>query len=339
VTEGVFSKLEPKLKLFLACNDLTSLPAEIFSLDRLTVLSLRANKLHELPPGIGNLTNLRELNLSQNGLRYLPFEILYLFSDTARLQGLHLHPNLFHEPVFPENTKFPNEAKEQEADNVQYKIGLGRLVKQRRNAVSVSESWSELQNRKWHEQWKITYQARTEVRFLDFNGSLVQGPEFPGVPRPGSKQHKLAVADETVSPTPPKPRGNGLSRAPSLLEVALAACSRSPQLPLLASYLPEDSPAYMSDALALAEAKKESGGSKCTKCGRNFIIARTEWIEWWEIAKVSERSTASAASPLRQMENERDVIESMVPLMRRGCSWFCVPETAPVERDPELMEE
>jgi hypothetical protein len=35
---------------------------------------------------------------------------------------------------------------------------------------------------------------------------------------------------------------------------------------------------------------------------------------------------ASAASPLRQMENERDVLESMVPLMRRGCSWLCGPE-------------
>ena len=29
---------------------------------------------------------------------------------------------------------------------------------------------------------------------------------------------------------------------------------------------------------------------------------------------------------MRQMENERDVLEKMVPLMRRGCSWMCVPE-------------
>lgn len=34
----------------------------------------------------------------------------------------------------------------------------------------------------------------------------------------------------------------------------------------------------------------------------------------------------SAASPLRQMENERDALESMVPLIRRGCSWLCTPE-------------
>lgn len=44
-------------------------------------------------------------------------------------------------------------------------------------------------------------------------------------------------------------------------------------------------------------------------------------------------AVASAASPLRQRENERDTSESMVPLMRRGCSWFCLPEKAAVEED------
>jgi Leucine Rich repeats (2 copies) len=67
----------------------------------LTVLSLRGNQLRELPPSVGKLSNLKELNLSQNGLRYLPYEILELFSDTSRLNSLHLHPNLFHEPQFP----------------------------------------------------------------------------------------------------------------------------------------------------------------------------------------------------------------------------------------------
>ena len=93
--------------------------------------------------------------------------------------------------------------------------------------------------------------------------------------------------------------------------------------------------------MADAAEKKESGGSKCTICARSFIIPRTEWIEWWEIAKVLEiNSTASAASPLRQMENERDVLESMVPLMRRGCSWLCVPEKVTMpDEDPVAMDE
>lgn len=45
---------------------------------------------------------------------------------------------------------------------------------------------------------------------------------------------------------------------------------------------------------------------------------------------------ASAASPLRQKENERDVLESMVPLMRRGCSWFCVPSRVEVCKADEM---
>ena len=40
------------------------------------------------------------------------------------------------------------------------------------------------------------------------------------------------------------------------------------------------------------------------------------------------------------MENERDVLESMVPLMRRGCSWLCVPEKVTMpDEDPVAMDE
>lgn len=317
VTDNVFAKLEPKLKLFLASNKLTTLPAELFKLDNLTALSLRANQLHELPPGIGNLTKLKELNLSQNGLRYLPYEILDLLSKTARLQSLHLHPNIFHEPIIPVGETV-------EEAEVQYKIGLSRPVREPRGPDLISE----LHRRDCHEPWKVTYQARTEVRFFDIGGRLLKGPEFPKIEQRGSMPFQLAVASEDDCPEPPKPRGNGISHAPSLLEVALLACGRSPQLSQLASYLPQDSPEYMHQALVMVEEKKESGGSKCTICKRNFIIARTEWIEFWEIAKITEHQQASAASPLRQME--RDALESKVPLIRRGCSWLCLPEQVTV---------
>lgn len=98
-----------------------------------------------------------------------------------------------------------------------------------------------------------------------------------------------------------------------------------------------DCPQYLPELLAKTAAVKESGGSKCTICKRNFIVPRVEWIEWWEIAKVLDHKTiagmASAASPLRQKENERDVLESMVPLIRRGCSWLCAPAKRAVIED------
>ena len=331
--EGVFSRLEPRLKIFLASNELRTLPGELFNIDRLTVLSLRGNQLQELPPRIGNLTDLKELNLSQNGLRYLPFEILDLFSDTSRLNSLHLHPNPFHVPQFP-----PSQEVE-EVEEVQYKIGLGNrnftCLPKRRNAICCVSP--DQRRRSWHAQWKISYQARTEIRYLDINGTLLKGPNFPSNQDSGLQHNAIPVADVDNFPGPPKPRGNAISRAPSLLEVALNACSRTPQFPFLTASLYEDIPEHIPEILANAVLKKESGGSKCTICKRNFFIPRTEWIEWWEIAKVLNPGTvqASAASPLRQMENERDVLESMVPLIRRGCSWLCVPEKVDVVGDED----
>lgn len=325
VYEGVFTRLEPKLKVFLASNDLTTLPGELFNLDRLTVLSLRGNQFEELPPGIGKLANLKELNLSQNCLRCLPFEILDLFSNTSRLNSLSLHPNPFYQPQF-----LPNPEDDNQGEKLRYKIGLRNYVGPQRRRGAICCVCPGHGRRPWNSLWNVTYQARSEVRYLDINGSLVKGPTFPD----GSSS--IPVADANETPQPPTSRGD-LSRAPSLLEVALNACSRTSQLPHLPSYLPDDSPAILLELLAYAEVKKDSGGSKCTTCGRDFIVPRTEWIEWWEIAKVpDDHKMTSAASPLRQTENERDVLESMVPLIRRGCSWLCVPETATVLEDKIL---
>ena len=318
------------MKIFLALNKLATLPGELFNLDRLTVLSLRGNQLRELPPSVGRLSNLKELNLSQNRLRYLPYEILDLFSDKSRLNTLHLHPNVFHEPQFP-----PSEA-DIEQEEVQYKIGLGNRTRtgRRRAICAVSP---DQRRRSWHTQWKITYQARTGVRFLNIHGDLLKGPSFSVMAEGLESTHnKIPVADMNDYPVAPT-SDDALSRAPSLFEVALAACAKNPQLPFLADFLPEDAPPTLRGLLADAAEKKESGGSKCTICSRNFIVPRTEWIEWWEIAKVLEtNSTASAASPLRQMENERDVLEKMVPLMRRGCSWLCVPEKMTTANEADL---
>ncbi|TVY53542.1 Glucose-repressible alcohol dehydrogenase transcriptional effector [Lachnellula cervina] len=340
VIQGVFSQMEPDLKVFLAANALTTLPGELFKLECLKVLSLRANLFRELPPAIGTLHNLKELNISQNRLRYLPFEILELFSVDSHLESLMLHPNPFYEAKFP--------TTDEEMKEVHYKIGLGSQTRTRPRRGAICCVPPDLGRRSWHPRWKLTCKARTQVRYLDTNGSLVKGPVFPDLTARGSSSvHKsLLVADASDLCTPPAPRGNHLSRAPSLLEVSLNACSQSSQLPNLPSYLPEDGPAYLPGLLADVAAKKESGGSKCTICKRNFIVARTEWIEWWEIAKILDHKTlagmASAASPLRQKENERDVLESMVPLIRRGCSWLCVPaKEEAVERaeeQPDVMD-
>lgn len=223
--EVFFDRLDPQLKLFLASNQLAELPSELFSLERLTVLSLRANQLRELSSGISRLKKLKELNLSQNKLQYLPYEILDLFTDSCRLQSLNLHPNPFYEPRFPQTDEDVQEVQGQ------YKIGLGvrtRGGQRRRTIRAVSR---EEERRSWHAQWKTIYQARTEVAFMDLNGMLLKGPNF------AEASGQVPVADISDSPEPPRPRGNSISRAPSLFEVALVACSRSPQSSSLISYL------------------------------------------------------------------------------------------------------
>lgn len=313
--------------MFLASNYLTNLPEELCKLDYLSFLSLRNNSFRELPPAIGHLHNLKELNIANNRLRYLPFEILELFSTTSRLEDLRLHPN----PFFELPHTHSDESPESEPDETR------TPSRSQRSAIPLPATIPAVDLHDWNPGWTVTYKARTEVRYLESNGKFLKGPNFSGSddldPESGSSALLEAVSD---TPTPPEPRGNFNSRAPSLLEVALKACSQSPQLPNLASLLHEECPEYLFGLMADLEAKKESGGSKCTICRRNFFMPRTEWIEWWDITKIlDDRAMAAmaAASPL----NKRDIVERVIPLMRRGCSWLCVPKSGDAERS-DVME-
>ena len=71
-----------------------------------------------------------------------------------------------------------------------------------------------------------------------------------------------------------------------------------------------------------------------------FVIPRTEWVEWWRIsapageAFPSQHSQRIAPVPVPEDgdgegdegANEDVEDDGVVPLIRRGCSWACVPE-------------
>jgi hypothetical protein len=355
VTKGVPTRIEPRLKLFLAGNELTTLPGELFQLHSLTVLSLRANDFVELPPSIGQLSSLEELNIGQNQLRYLPFEMLNLFSQTSRLNTIYLHPNRFFQPKSPSDAVCKNNS-----ESAPQLIGIAGSHRRNNHGFD-----SDRAHRSGNERWCVKYQGRTQIRYFNVQGVLIKGPSFPGVPdlswgfcsanfttnpsnsnvfsrvdsmsaEQDSDEESILTADSSDVPEPPTYRGNGISRVPSLVEVALSAATQVSQLAqgTLANYFPQEPPEHLVDMVAGTQARMESGESKCTICGRNFIIARTEWIEWWELDKVSDQPDASATpsttSPLRQMENVRDAIESKVPFMRKGCSWRCTPGEQPL---------
>ena len=77
------------LKELVLGNKLTSLPAELWQLTSLTVLSLHGNQLTSLPAEIGQLASLEQLVLSENQLTSVPAEIGQLTS----LRRLYLDAN------------------------------------------------------------------------------------------------------------------------------------------------------------------------------------------------------------------------------------------------------
>jgi hypothetical protein len=87
--ESAYESFTPRIKLFLARNQLSRLPSQIVNLKNIAMLSLRNNQLTELPHSIGKLTNLAELNVSFNHLRWLPYELLSLVHGDGKLVNLH----------------------------------------------------------------------------------------------------------------------------------------------------------------------------------------------------------------------------------------------------------
>ncbi|RDB23747.1 Leucine-rich repeat-containing protein 10B [Hypsizygus marmoreus] len=85
-----------KLQLFLSGNRIFVLPTLLFTLQNLSVLSIRGNYLTYIPPEIHYLHNLQTLNIANNKIKFLPAEMLQM-----SLIQLHLHPNPFIEPPPP----------------------------------------------------------------------------------------------------------------------------------------------------------------------------------------------------------------------------------------------
>ncbi|KAI9438973.1 hypothetical protein H4582DRAFT_1946007 [Lactarius indigo] len=85
------------LMIFLANNEITTLPSEFFRLSNLTVLSLRNNNLEYIPPEIAQLHALRDLDVVNNNLRFLPAEM-----TTMTFTNLKVHTNPWHpDPANP----------------------------------------------------------------------------------------------------------------------------------------------------------------------------------------------------------------------------------------------
>lgn len=356
-----YRNLEPSLRIILSGNQLTNLPAELFNLERLIFLSLRDNRLRAIPSGIGRLMILENLNVSQNKLGYLPYEVLDLVVG-GTLYDFQLHPNPFYQPMaIPDivenlaahfeielNRRWPpldSPPRLSPKDTIRFARGSVEVPRPQAPSSPMSPirlpPYIQLGSAgpSSGEKCSLTYKFRTEVRFLSLSGNCIKGPTFPSDSHwKGAGKHvKLPLARTDDIPKPPAVQ----SRVQSLLEKALQSCSRNPELPHLESYL-EYPPPQIPSLLRRAESVNYSGPTLCTMCRRSFVIPQTEWIEWWEIEKISKKDRmVSGSTTLATLygteENERDATEKLIPFIRRGCSWSCLPQE--FEHMPRTEEE
>ncbi|OJJ72675.1 hypothetical protein ASPBRDRAFT_42403 [Aspergillus brasiliensis CBS 101740] len=286
ISEDVYTSLQPFLRIFLAGNALTQVPSEIFDLDSLRVLSLRYNKLTSIPPAIRTLTLLQEVNLSVNRLPHLPWELLFLIRK-GDLKHLTVRPNpllqIEDQPIAQWHVPQDQETQEPQMKSVTY------------DGPPPEEAWAPV------------HVATGPVTYYNAEG-------IP-VPAPTQQTTTTTTNHQTISSI--SSTSSNISRVPSLREISLLAFTRSTYPDLITDEEMETFPALMTRLLRQAKEVRNAGGRNCSSCHRGFVLARTEWIEWWDVSTYENGLKGPRASG--------EVLRPL-PFRRVGCSWGCVPE-------------
>ncbi|KAE8309642.1 hypothetical protein BDV41DRAFT_425118 [Aspergillus transmontanensis] len=287
ITEDVYSSLQPFLRLFLTGNSLQSVPGELFELGSLKVLSLRYNKLTEIPPAIRKLTLLQEVNLAVNRLQYLPWELLWLIKK-GDLKHMIVRPN----PLMQIH----------EAEIAQWHSPEGTELDSPEGTLKLRD----YEGPAPEEAWAPIHVATGPVRRFNMEGMPVDAPA------------------SGMSASQPNQQE---SRVPSLREISLLACTRSVFFDQVSDEEMADYPGLILRMLRQAKEVWNGGGRSCSVCHRSFVLARTEWIEWWDCSTYE----SGLKGPRCSGEKLRPL-----PFRRLGCSWACVPNA---EADQHSQEE
>lgn len=333
-SEDEFGPLTPSIQLFLSGNSLSALPHELFALTNISVLSVRNNELTHIPPSIDRLLGLKELNLAQNNIRWLPWEML----DILHCRGTHrrhiIRPNPLIDPAsemdvpkpLPRPRVTPGEFKEHLSrwgetngaffqkmrewyseegvpwtirQDLELRLKLGRL-KRTNYLQEISRAGAEVTI--CNEQ--LIYLTSSAVRFFDVDGSVVR-----------QNRHGMQLDDDPESmykavtdPLDHAPDCSEFSSVPSLFELAVRATQATYNLSDPSAY-PTDLPRSVATAFNRAARGASVGNEKCSVCGKEFIIARAEWMEYWFCGFPAQEALTR---------------ESVLPFLRRVCGWGCV---------------
>ena len=315
-----FEQRDAQIQVFLSNNRLRSFPAALFNIEHLTVLSLRANRLVEIPPAISKLKNLETLNIGQNYLRFLPGELLGLLRQGSKLRSLNFAPNRFWQPdTAPDYNNLGADAYE-------------RLTFGFQPEIKIESSWCGLTTR-LHSRTPVHFSTSAHPNSLRFalpplDAKGVKDPPLELEPFTALEAPRgLAPGDRRALPPTSKlvnPRG-----AKSLFELALQACAASPQAERIPGWLREDGgwPAHVAPAVQRAVEIGRAGGEWCAVCGRATVMPLARWVEFRHIGRTTVTVDAEGLA-LSRFAALGDVGEGgvLLPFLRVGCSWRCVPK-------------
>jgi len=331
-SEDEFSPLTPSIQLFLAGNHLTSLPAELFNLTNISVLSLRNNELASLPPAISRLKNLEELNIAGNRILHLPWEMLDQLDCQGDSRRITLRPNPLVEPCdlsgpsplprarvqqmlksgdlslwgdtgdaidqLREKYKREEGSVSMRAE-LELRLKLGRMLRIQYMQES-SRAGKELKV----SREELIYLASSAVRYFDADGTPVR--------RLGALQAETDDAYEAVlDPTANAPSSPSSASAPSLFELALRSTQANYNLHDFITQPNNDlnlSSTLISALRRAATNTATHGNETCSTCDKQFIIPRAEWMEYWFHGFSSQQELTP---------------ETVLPFLRKACSWGC----------------
>lgn len=323
-------------------------------LENLTVLSLRDNEISHIPQSIGWLWELYELNVAGNELRWLPWEFLRIVgSPKGKICNFWARPNPFLAAgtiAIPDGFSFRPFSQNTEG-------AKKNIKKYRRTLKDIRE---ENRNGTYdgfllYLQWAIQINKELHDRLGDPNTlrdawprkSFITVPIFLGMSRIAYFDRYGRVADS--SPTPPSmlppqqailpPVANvedavmpqvvaglqGQERCPTLFELALRSCVRSPSFRNIDQILPEHVPDLVTRGVEWGK-KAAEDYKQCSVCWKTYVMPRAEWIEYWHCA------------PGRPEDLHCSIETIALPFLRSVCSWGCAHPVAIQSRTPWVSD-
>lgn len=129
---------------------------------------------------------------------------------------------------------------------------------------------------------------------------------------------RLNMDGQPVDPEVHNPSKTPPTHAPSLRELALRTLVKMPGLEQVTEDDLNEFPRLLVPLFKQARAWRAEGGWICSVCQREYVHARTSWVEWWDCSP-QENGMKRPRAPGEKLRP--------LPFRRFGCSWGCLPQS------------